>query len=183
MGEPVMNVLTVCLGNVCRSPLAERLLDDRLRAAGAGDRFLVSSAGVIAMAGHEMEPNAAEQLVRLGGDPAGFVARQLRASHVNDAGLVLTATVEVRRRVLEEAPGALRRTFTLREFAALVSEGDPSLRGDAKALIADAAHRRSTVGQRDLDIPDPMGRSVIVHAEAAQLIDEAVAEIAKALAV
>ena len=120
MSEPVMNVLTVCLGNVCRSPLAERLLEDRLRAAGAGDRFTVGSAGVMAMAGHTMEPNAAVQLVKLGGDPAGFVARQLQPSYAEQAGLILTATVEVRRRVLEEAPGALRRTFTLREFAALV---------------------------------------------------------------
>ncbi|QIK64976.1 hypothetical protein G7072_00265 [Nocardioides sp. HDW12B] len=173
-------VLTVCLGNICRSPLAERLLATRLNGAAEGG-FAVSSAGVIGMIGRSMEPAAAAQLERLGGNPSGFVARRLDVHHVRNADLVLTATVDVRRQALEEAPGALRRTFTLLEFAALCSTAGPELRGRPRELVADAAVRRATVGGQELDIPDPMGRSDRTHARVADLIDGAVETIVAAL--
>ena len=40
-----INVLFVCLGNICRSPLAEGLLREKVRAAGLEDRFRIESAG------------------------------------------------------------------------------------------------------------------------------------------
>ena len=49
---------------------------------------------------------------------------------VKESDLVLAATTAIRSRVLEDSPGALRRTFTVREFAALLdvvpAEGDPA---------------------------------------------------------
>lgn len=160
--------------------MAERLLSTRLDAASPG-AFDVSSAGVIGMVGRPMEPRAAEQLVRLGGDPAGFVARRLEPAHVKDADLVLTATLDVRRQVLEGAPAALRRTFTLREFAALCAVLEPESHGSAADLVASAAARRAAVSHGDLDVPDPMGRSERTHARVADLIDEAVVPIVQAL--
>ena len=38
-------VCCVCLGNICRSPMAEVVLREQLRAAGLGDRVVVDSAG------------------------------------------------------------------------------------------------------------------------------------------
>src|SRR3954470_23136084 len=66
-------VLFVCIGNVCRSPVGERLLAARLPA----ERFAISSAGVGAMVGYAMSRYAAEELKSYGGDPTGFAARQL----------------------------------------------------------------------------------------------------------
>jgi protein-tyrosine phosphatase len=40
-----MKILLVCLGNICRSPLAEAVLRQELEAAGVGDRVTVDSAG------------------------------------------------------------------------------------------------------------------------------------------
>ena len=40
-----MSVLFVCLGNICRSPLAEGVLSHRLEEAGLSDRVHVDSAG------------------------------------------------------------------------------------------------------------------------------------------
>lgn len=173
------NILTVCIGNVCRSPLAERLLQARLIEANAADRYAVSSAGVMAMAGRPMEPDAGQQLAARGGHPNDFVARQLTESMVATADVILTATVEVRGRVLEDSPGALRRTFTLREFAALV--GDDTDSTTLPELVASASRRRSHTRGLELDVVDPMGMGPEVHAEAADLVEDAVDTIVSAL--
>lgn len=170
-----MRVLTVCIGNVCRSPLMERLLKDRLPDAAA-----VESAGVRAMVGRPMDVSAAAELVRLGGVQNGFVARQLKPPMLREVDLVLTATTEVRSRVLEDAPGALRRTFTLREFAFLAGQAPDEVR-TPEELVAWAARHRALASGEELDVVDPMGRSAEVHREAADLIDDATRRIADAL--
>ena len=93
----------VCEGNLCRSPLAERLL--RLRTKGSDVH--VTSAGVIAAVGEPIDPLAADELVRLGGDPEGFEARRLTPAMLEDADLVLTATRAIR------SPESLRSSAVL----------------------------------------------------------------------
>ena len=169
-------ILFVCVGNVCRSPLGERLLAARLSA----DRFEVSSAGVGALVGAGMDPEAASHLEVYGASADGFVARQLIPSMVKESDLVLTATKAIRSRVLEEAPTALRRTFTVLEFVALLdvvaSDGDPV------ALVRAAADERSRAARQDYDISDPFRRGSEAHAAAAEQMATAVERIAKALA-
>jgi protein-tyrosine phosphatase len=177
---PAFRVLFVCIGNVCRSPLGERLL----RAALPEERFVVESAGINGLEGSAMSPEAAGELVALGGDASGFVARRLTEQMVRDADLVLAATTEIRSRVLGETPSALRRTFTVREFAALLDEVDPALDGnpgELRGLVARAAAARSRVRLEDPDIPDPYRRPAEAHALAARLMAAAVDRIAKGL--
>lgn len=180
MPQP-FTVLVVCIGNVCRSPLAERLLRERLREqlGDLSEAVVVESAGTRAMAGRPMDAMAAQELGRLGLTNEDFRARQLTERMANDAGLVLTATKELRSRVLEDAPGALRRAFTITEFAALadgVSADSP------RELVADAAQRRSLAQVEDYDIPDPIGEGAEVHRKAADLVDASVTPIAAAIA-
>ena len=167
-------VLFVCVGNVCRSPVAERLLAARLPA----DRFEVSSAGTGAMVGYGMSQYAAEELRGLGGDPTGFGARQLEPEMVERSDLVLTATRKLRSRVLADAPEALRRTFTILEFAVLVQQAEGS---SAAERVSWAGIHRSLVGNAEQDVPDPFRRGVEEHALAAATIDVAVQQIAKGL--
>ncbi|WP_457112100.1 arsenate reductase/protein-tyrosine-phosphatase family protein [Marmoricola sp. URHA0025 HA25] len=167
-------VLFVCIGNVCRSPVGERLLAARLPA----ERFEVSSAGVGAMVGYAMSKYAAAELRAFGGDATGFAARQLTTEMVERSDLVLTATRELRSQVLAEVPGALRRTFTVLEFAALTEHAEASTPAD---VVKWAGAHRSSVGRLEQDIPDPYRRGAEAHAAAAQEIDNAVQQIAKAL--
>ena len=167
-------VLVVCIGNVCRSPVAERLLAMRLDP----ERFVVRSAGVGAMVGYAMSKYAAAELRGYGGDPTGFAARQLLPEFVDAADLVLTATRDLRSSVLAEAPSALRRTFTIREFAALSVAAEGS--SPAEVVRWAGAHR-SSAGSVPQDVPDPFRRGAEKHAEAAREIHEAVLEIAKGL--
>ncbi len=167
-------VLVVCVGNVCRSPLGERLLAARL-----GDGFEVSSAGVGALVGEPMDHEAAAHLARLGGSAEGFAARQLTEAVVRGSDLVLTATKEVRARVLQESPVALRRTFTLRELAALVDV--VGAHDDPAALVAAAGRERSRAAIEDYDVADPYRRGEDAHALAAAQVDEAVTRIVAGL--
>lgn len=172
--EP-FRVLAVCIGNVCRSPLMERLLRDRLPG-----EVVVESAGLLAMVGEPMEPNAAAELTRLGGSADGFTARQFQHHMAAKADLVLAATADVRSRVLEEYPSALRRSFTLLEFAYLAPQAPRELSSPTELIAWAAANRSLALGQ-ELDIIDPIGRGPEVHRQAADLIDGAVGFIAAAL--
>lgn len=175
---PDFHVLFVCIGNVCRSPLGERLLRARLPAAG----FSVASAGVNGLEGSVMDPGAVLELEALGGSADGFVARRLDDAMIQASDLVLTATSEIRSRVLAEAPGALRRTFTVREFAALLDEVHGEVGGaDLSALVAAAAAARSRANLDDYDIPDPYRRGQEQHAASAAMMAAAVETVAKGL--
>ena len=166
-------VLAVCTANICRSPVMEVLLRDRLD----GDRFEVASAGVRGWDRQPIDPMAAAELQRLGHASATFRSRSIDSSLVESADLVLTATREHRSDVLAANPKALRRTFTLLEFATLSGLVDA---GGPEALVSQAAqHRR--LAPADVDVIDPYRRGPDVHRATADQIDAAVATIAQRL--
>ena len=152
----------VCTGNICRSPFIERML----RVSVPGSIF-VTSAGTEALVGEPMDPAAAELLRRHGGDPEGFVARQLTAEMVAEADLVLTATRAHRAAVASLQPRALRYGFTLGDFSDLAVGVNIDTRpvhtaGSWVSHVARVvADRRGVVPPRsakEVDIVDPYGR-------------------------
>ncbi len=184
-------MLVVCTGNICRSPLAERLLRVRLAEAGV-QGIEVASAGTHAMAGHPMPIEAARELEGVGGDPAGHVSRQLSADLVRDADLVVTATLAHRSAVVTLHPRALRYAFTMRELARLlyasdlgsVAASEPGV-DRVRALAALAVGRRGVAppaGPGDDDVVDPYGRGPATYAEATAQMAPAVQALARALA-
>lgn len=167
-------VLFVCIGNVCRSPVGERLLRSRLPQEG----FEVHSAGLHALVGSRISGRAEAELVRFGGDASGFRARQLDEQMLLESDLNLVATLDLRSELLAEWPGVLRRTFTVREFAALMDVVDDP---DPIRLVEEAQAHRSEVRDIDYDIPDPYRRTDDDHRRAAALMHEAVERIAQGL--
>ena len=86
-------VLVVCTGNVCRSPLAERVGQAHLSRVLPDPKVLrLDSAGTRAVVGSGMDPASARALQALGGDPADFRAQQLTDAIVGSADLTLTMT-------------------------------------------------------------------------------------------
>jgi len=64
-----VGVLFVCLGNICRSPMADGLFQDRVQRDGVAGRFVVESAGTAAYhVGELADPRTREVLQRRGID-------------------------------------------------------------------------------------------------------------------
>lgn len=169
-------ILAVCTANICRSPMVEILLRQRLDP----DVFDVASAGVQGWHQAPVDSMVVLELERLGARAEGFASRALDAEMVSDADLILTATRDHRSVVLGRHPGALRRTFTLREFAELVE--DMIGVSSPAEMVAEAYRRRSEAG-KDLDLPDPFRRPPDVHRVVADQIAAAVGVVAERLSV
>ncbi len=85
----VYRITCVCLGNICRSPMAEVVLRDRLETAGLGDVVIVDSAGTGGWhIGHDADERARQAL-----EDAGYAfqhsARQFRPEWLEQADLLL----------------------------------------------------------------------------------------------
>ena len=169
-------ILAVCTANICRSPMVEILLRQRLDP----EVFEVSSAGLQGWREAPVDSMVVLELERLGAPAAGFASRALEDGMVENADLILTATREQRSEILSRNPSALRRAFTLREFAALVKDmiGVTS----PAAMVAEAYRRRSEAGG-NLDLDDPFRRPPDVHRAVANQIAEAVGIVAERLSV
>lgn len=122
-------VIFVCLGNICRSPMAERMLVRRLEdelEAGRGIDVTVTSAGVSAEeAGNPMDDRAVRQLTGAGYSAEGHTAHQITREEIESADLLVAME--------ERHLGALRRiagrdvdnAVLLTDFDPEASPGDP----------------------------------------------------------
>lgn len=182
-GTP-LRVLVVCTGNVCRSPAVELLLRSRLGGTAGID---VTSAGVDALVGEPVAGPMARLLTAAGVDPGRFTARQLEVSDIRAADLVLTMTTAQRRSVVTLLPSAVRRTFTLVEFAAIAELAAPPDGGGgpaerAAAIVAAAPRARALRGPAgDDDVEDPYRRSDEVFQRVFDVVDGAVARVVAVL--
>ena len=173
-GPRAFSVLAVCTGNVCRSPAVEATLKAGLRGTG----IAVSSAGLRALVG---EPVARDMALVLTHPLPGFVARQVDAEMIRDADLVLGVTRAHRASVVTAVPGAVRKTFTLREFSdlavlahhdgALPATGAPQDRLAAVVALAPRFRALRTVADTE-DVEDPYGRELWTYGRSMAQIDE-----------
>ncbi len=179
-------VLHVCTGNICRSPMAERIMAAELAArfGPSADEVAVHGAGTYGgHAGAPMNPPAARVLGELGIDSSGFAATWLREPQIAAANLVLTATADHRSQVLGLDQRALRRTFALKELARLAAEvqpedlppGGPGVRLGALVTLATALRGLHPAHPRTVDdIGDPFGGPIEEFRATAQEIRTAI---------
>ena len=80
-------VLFICTANVCRSPMAEAIFNALAEEKGLG--WQATSAGVAALEGEDMTPNARAALEEVGIYPEGHTARQVSEGMIEEADLVL----------------------------------------------------------------------------------------------
>lgn len=202
--DATFRILTVCTGNLCRSPLAEQLLRARLpRALGVDElpELRVTSAGTHAFDDDPMDALAAVESERLGatgGD--AHRARRILDRHVAEADLLLAMAREHRSAVASLVPVAHPRAFTLVEFAriveALASEafdaqiaplGDDGVAAWLRRVVRAAGTVRGLMplpaSPLELDIEDPYRFEAAVYRRSADAVAESVDRIVDALRV
>lgn len=138
-----MNILLVCSGNTCRSPLAAAILADKLQRLPEFADTSVQSAGIAAWDGTPASEGSYLVALERGLDLSSHRARMLTADQVRDADLILTMSEAHSRRVAEL--GGEQKVYTLVEYA-----------GDDDGT----------------EVPDPMGGDVAGYRETARLLDE-----------
>ncbi|MFT4135447.1 low molecular weight phosphatase family protein [Microbacterium sp.] len=192
----MFEIMTVCTGNICRSPLAEVLLRARL----APLEVRVHSAGTQGLDAAPMTAEARRLAVELGADAADADAhrsRYLTERDLRSPDLVVALSREHRRRIIELAPARMRRTFTAREFARLAAGlGDDDVRAAAAAGGSDdAARMRAAVSAvaamrgaialpadpADDDVVDPYRRSWDTYQRSAAQLMPGIDEIERIL--
>lgn len=172
-------ILVVCTGNICRSPIAAQLL-----AAGLGDAH-VHSAGVASVVGSDIASGMLEAIERAGVAVVPHAARQVTEPMIAHSDLVLTMDTDQRSWLLGRVPMALKRAYTLREFALICDYLDASgeitwpVRLDDESRLQDLMDRASQQRGRfplgpNLVIDDPFRRE-------AEDYDRALAEIRAAV--
>lgn len=190
--SPRPTVLTVCTGNICRSPLAESLLRTRL----AELDLRVHSAGTQALVGHGMTEPAQRVAAQRGAAAAvtaAHRARLLTEPLLDDADLILTMTAEQRDYAVQMLPRRLHRIFPVREFARLaqgvtdaqvraIAEGaGPDPRRRLVAVVETVAERRGGSAPKGEDVIDPYRRSDEVYEQSADQLVPALAEVERVI--
>src|SRR5947207_4273351 len=148
----ITNILLVCTGNICRSPLAAALLERALRERGL--EVTVASAGTGAWDGAPASEGAYLVGLERGLDLSGHRARLLTRELVENAHLILTMARHHRARVDEL--GGEGRVFVLGEYAGR--------------------------GGDDVEVSDPFGGNLDIYRDTCQELEALASAVAERLA-
>ena len=149
-----IKVEMVCLGNICRSPLAAAILANK-----GGDRFIVSSSGTSGWHDGEGAHILSERAWQEAGYRYEHISRRFKTNFYQEADLVLAMDLTNRANLLNAAPSneARSKVMMLRSFDPELSHIDPTSR-EAELL----------------QVPDPWGEEFESFIEVRSMLERAV---------
>ncbi|MDD4688361.1 MAG: low molecular weight protein arginine phosphatase [Eubacteriales bacterium] len=143
-----MNILMICTGNTCRSPMAQALLQKK-----CDERNLdvyVSSAGIATLNGLLASNNAVLAIGEMECDISLHTSREITSADIVSADLILTMTNAQRDALKVGVNVDKNKIFTIGEF----------------------------IGEPENEICDPFGEDIEVYRECAMQLDEMLEEVA-----
>jgi protein arginine phosphatase len=159
----VRNILFVCTGNTCRSPMAEYLLKEK-----EPGRYTVQSAGLAAFPGSDASPEVIRLLSERGLD-VSHESQTVTPELMDWADIVLTMTEAHRQALLVQYPQYGGQIHTLKTYV------QERLFADGKE---DEKHQPHTAADISIDgvspgpnISDPIGGSMEVYRETLNELD------------
>lgn len=118
------SILVVCVGNICRSPTGERLLQQYLPEKS------ISSAGISAMVDHEADATAAKIAEKNGVSLEGHQARQITSRMCTEHDLILVMEKQHIKSVARIAPEAKGKIMLFGHWNDGVEIYDPYRKND-----------------------------------------------------
>ena len=103
----IQKVLVICIGNICRSPMAEGLLGKLL------PHVQISSAGLAAMVGYGADPIAVQLMAQQGIDISAHRGRMLTDALVRSSDLILVMDSQQQKHIVEAYPYSRGKVFQL----------------------------------------------------------------------
>lgn len=107
----IENILIVCIGNICRSPIGEALLAFKLK--DTYPNVSVSSAGISAMVNHPADPIAQSLMQARNIDISCHRARQASSEILFASELILTMTTDQQEKIEQKYPSTRGRVHRL----------------------------------------------------------------------
>ena len=103
----IQNILVVCIGNICRSPMAEYFLKQEF------PQLHVESAGISGLIGHSADDKAILCMQRHGIDMQPHIAKKLSAELIKKSDLILVMSQNQQKHIEQTWPFSKGKTFRL----------------------------------------------------------------------
>lgn len=174
-----MNVVFVCTGNLCRSPMAEALMRYTLAQRGCNG-IRVSSVGTWANEDSPAMPEAVELLSSRGIDLSRHRSRPVDAEELATADVIVVMTSVHVREIRTAHPDVLPKVLLLKELAEIapnpdVGTGTP---GDRLRGLLTGTRPES---RRSLDLDDPIGLPIGAYERCADDLQRGIDVLVNAL--
>ena len=107
----IQNVLIICVGNICRSPMGEAVFKEKLRAKSP--EIVVSSAGLGALIDEPADNFAQELMLQRGLDISSHRARQVSSQILFDADIIFTMSAGQQKEIWCSIPSIFGKVHRL----------------------------------------------------------------------
>ena len=157
-------ILVVCTGNICRSPMGEIVLREKLTQAGM-THVEVASAGVSSEEhGNPVDSRASRVLREAGYEVPRWAAHRVTPQELQTADLVLAMTTghaRALKRMMHDAGADLSRLHLWREYDGTCAYSPDGVFGSS-GVLAQESHKQKhsryadfTISDGEFDVPDP----------------------------